>query len=322
MPKLILRNRPSQLNRTCFALLALLAALFAAFCLGAARNALAAEDKKAAPKFEEVVFQGKLTVSLKRNILIPYLGIITELKVNPGDKVKKGDVLVRYRLDPKVVAELRRSVSPPAIRDLEVRMAQTSNELAGLRSKYREVEQLAKQKMASSQSQASLSQSIEALERQLQALHKQQEVYKQSSQDDIVALKDKLGEDISYDRIPEEVKLRAPIDGHVLWINSDLRQDAQMDPGPGLVIGVMDPMVIKASIFEIEASRLAPGDKAQVTIASIPDKIFEASVTRINWATPNTNLGQPSYYEIELVAPNPNLQLKDGYKAQVTMKRK
>lgn len=281
----------------------------------------AAEDKKAA-KFEEIVFQGKMTVSLKRNIPIPYLGIITELKVNPGDKVKKGDVLVKFRLDPKVVADLRRSISPPAMRDLEVRVAQISNELAGLRNKFREVQQLAQQKMASSQSQTSLSQSIEALERQILALHKQQDVYKQSSHDDLVALKDKLGEDVSYDRMPDEVKLRSPIDGHVLWINSDLRQDAQMDYGGGLVVGVMDPMVIKASIFEIEASRLQPGDKAEITVASIPDKIFEASVTRINWATQNTNLGQPSYYEIELVAPNPNFTLKDGYKAQVTMKRK
>jgi multidrug resistance efflux pump len=286
-----------------------------------AKHSYAAEEKKGA-KYEEVVFQGKLTVSLKRHIPIPYLGIITEVHANPGEKVKKGDVLVKYKLDPKVIADLRRSISPPAMRDLEVRMAQISNELAGLRIKYREVQQLAQQKMASTQSQASLSQSMEALERQLQALHKQQDVYKQSAHDDIVALKAKLGEDISFDRIPDEVKLRSPIDGHVLWINSDLRIDAQMEPGPGVVVGVMDPMVIKASIFEIEASRIQSGDKAEVAVSSIPDKIFEASVTRINWATPNTNLGQPSYYEIELVAPNPNFTLKDGYKAQVTMKRK
>lgn len=302
--------------------LALYCILTIAFaCAGVTSAAQAAEDKKGA-KYEEIVFQGKLTVSLKRHIPIPYLGIISEVRVNPGDKVKKGDVLVQYRLDPKVIADLRRAISPPAMRELEVRMAQISNEIAGLRIKFREVQQLAQQKMASPQSQASLSQSIEALERQLQALHKQQEVNKQSAHDDIVALKAKLGEDISFDRIPDEVKLRSPIDGHVLWVNSELRVDAQLEPGPGVVVGVMDPMVIKASIFEIEASRIQPGDKAEVAVSSIPDKVFEASVTRINWSTPNTNLGQPSYYEIELVAPNPNYTLKDGYKAQVTMKRK
>ncbi len=267
----------------------------------------------------EVVFQGKLVSSLKRNIPIPYKGIVTDVLVTAGQKVKKGDPLLVLQLDPSVIADLRRRVSPQNIQEIEVRMAQVNESIVPLRSKLRELEQLAKQKMASAQNQAQVAQSIESLEQQRAHLQKQMDVLRQSVKDEIVALSSVLGEKVTSDSIPQVVTLKAPIDGHVIWIKHTVRPGAELDPGLGIVIGVMDPMIILAQVFEIEASRMQLGDKATVTVSSIPDKTFQATLERISWAPVDPGLGKPSYYPVELAVPNPDLMLKEGYKTKVTM---
>lgn len=268
---------------------------------------------------EEIVFQGKLYASLKRSVLIPYKGIVTQLLVQAGQRVEAGEPLVRLRLAPEVIASIRRSISPQAQQDIQVRIAQIKGELVPLRTKLLEVEQLAQQKMASGQNLSQVKGEIEALELQRIALQQQLELFQRSAQDDLVALRDTLGQDVSFDHVPEDVTITAPIDGHVLWIHPDIRSGAEMAPGAGLILGVMDPMIIRANIFEIEASRMSIGDKATVSLSSIPDQIFEATLSRISWTPVTPGLGQPSYYEVELTAPNPDFVLKEGYKTQVSL---
>ncbi len=315
------------MNSVLLTLLALALTMASALVCGAGPgDALAAEDKKPqktpSGSGEEIIFQGKLYASLTRNVPIPYQGIISDLPVRAGQQVKRGDVLVRLKLAPQVIANLRRVLYPPQIQDLEIQIVKVASEIMPLRAQYREIEQLVSQQMGAVQKKQQIAQTIEALERQQQALQKHLDLQRKSVQDELNALREKLGDELSYDRIPTEVSLKAPIDGHIMMIFPHIRLNAEVDAGPGLIIGVMDPMIVRANIFEIEASRIVPGDKADVSVASIPDKTFEGTVTRINWSTANPGLGQPSYYEIELVAPNRDFILKEGYKTQVTMRRK
>ncbi len=277
------------------------------------------EGQKASSSRPEVVFQGKLVSSLKREVPIPYKGVVNDVLVTAGQKVKKGDPLVILQLDPAVIANLRRKVSPQSIQEVEVRVAQVNESIVPLRSKLREVQQLAKQKMASQQNQEQVAQSIDSLETQRSHLQKQVDVLRQSVKDEVAALSSVLGEKVTSDHIPSVVTLRAPIDGHVIWIKHTVRPGAELEPGLGIVIGVMDPMIILAQVFEIEASRMHLGDKATVTISSIPDTTFEATLDRISWAPVDPGLGKPSYYPVELSVPNPDLLLKEGYKTKVTM---
>ncbi len=267
----------------------------------------------------EIVFQGKLYSSLKRLVPIPYKGVVTAIQTQAGQRVRKGDELLSLKLAPEVIASLRRSISPQALSDLEVRIANIGGQLTPLRMKQKELQQLAKQRMASGQNLTQINLEIEALVRQREALERQQDVVKRSAQDDLNALRETLGTEVSFDNIPAEVKLTSPIDGHVLWINPEVRVGSEMPAGDGLVVGVMDPMIIRSNVFEIEASRLSIGDKANVSLASIPDKTFDATLTRISWTPVTPGLGQPSYYEVELQVPNPDFVLKEGYKTQATI---
>jgi len=273
-----------------------------------------------APQGGGIVFQGKLYASLKRNVSIPYKGIVTKLLAQAGQQVTAGDPLMRFRLAPEVIADIRRSISPDTIRDIEIRIAQVKGKIAPLRAKLREVEQLAEQKMASGRNLSQIRDELESLEMQREVLQMQLEIAKRSLEDNRIALRESLGQEVGFDKVPQEITLTAPIDGHVLWIHPDIRSGAEMAPGPGLVIGVMDPMIVRAHVFEIEASRMSIGDKASVSLSSIPDKTFEATLSRISWTPVTPGLGQPSYYEVELTAPNPDFVLKEGYKTQVSVK--
>lgn len=267
----------------------------------------------------EIVFQGKLYASLKRTVQVPYKGIVTQLLVQAGQQVKAGDPLLRYTLAPDVIASLRRSLSPRELQDIELRIAQIGAELQPQRVKLKEAEQLARQKMGSDQTVTLVKLEIETLEMQREALKKQLEIIKRSAKDDLVALQDLLGQAVSFESVPKDITVTAPIDGHVLWVHQDLRSGAEVLPAGVMVIGVMDPMIVRANVFEIEASRMKVGDEASFTLSSIPGKTFECTLSRVSWTPVTPGLGQPSYYEIELTAPNPSFILKEGFKTQVSL---
>jgi hypothetical protein len=79
----------------------------------------------------------------------------------------------------------------------------------------------------------------------------------------------------------------------------------------------MDPMIMRAQIHEMEAFRLSLGDKAEITVESLPGRRFVAQVSRTSWTPLTPALEQPSYYEIELTVPNPDIELKDGLKGEI-----
>lgn len=268
-----------------------------------------------------IIFQGKLYASLKRNVAIPYKGVVAELLTQAGQQVRKGDPLVTIQLAPEVIADIRRKISPASIRDIEISIAQIKGKIAPLQAKLREVQQLAEQKMASGRNLNQIRDELESLQMQREVLLSQLQIAKRSLEDTRIALHKSLGHEVGFDNVPKEITITAPIDGHVLWIHPDIRPGAEMAPGPGLVVGVMDPMIVRAHVFEIEASRMNTGDKASVSLSSIPDKTFEATVSRISWTPVTPGLGQPSYYEVELTAPNPDFVLKEGYKTQVSIKK-
>jgi len=56
-------------------------------------------------------------------------------------------------------------------------------------------------------------------------------------------------------------------------------------------------------------------------VESLPGRQFTAQVAQIPWSTALLALEQPSYYEVEFKVPNPDLILKEGLKAKVTVKK-
>jgi len=264
----------------------------------------------------ELTFTGKLVCSLKRPVLLPVNAEILSLSVEPGQKVKEGEILGRYRLIPESIQALRRQLSPSQITELRARMADIDKGLATLKSKEKSLEELTEKKLAAPQKLEQVQREITALNRQRSALQEGLGQAEQSLREERALLSKQLGVPVKSGRLPHEGVLVAPINGHVVWMHPELRRGAVLKGGtPVIMVGVMNPMLLRAQVHEIEALKLKVGDEAEITMESLPGRKFKARVSRLPWAPTVLTLEQPTYYEVEFLVPNPDLALKEGLKA-------
>ncbi len=266
----------------------------------------------------EIIFNGKVFCSLKRRVDLPFKGTITEVLVKSGDQVKRGQVLAKYRISQDARMAIQRRLSPPQIADGEMRLIDIDRSMAPVRDKQRELGQLVSKKLAPSQSLEQLNRDYEMMAQTRAGVQSRLDQERKFAKEDAAFLKKLLGSELPGGQVPQEVALVAPISGHVIWISPDLQVNAEMDPTPGVFqVGVMNPMVVRGQAFEIEALQIKPGEVGQVTLESNPGQKFQGTVDRISWASLTPGLDQPAYYDVELKVPNPNLDLKDGLKAQI-----
>jgi HlyD family secretion protein len=272
-------------------------------------------------KSSAIVIQGKVYCSVKRPLVFPYGAIITAVPVKPGQAIKAGEVLVRYRLPPAASLELHRRLDNPQIGRLEMELAELDLKQVEADSALRELERLAAQNMAPTEEVGKTRKRIELLGQQRAALQKQIALEKRLVAEDRALLKELLGAEVSADSLPEQAALVAPLDGNVVVISPDVRVNAEIPKNaPALTLGVLDPMYIRGQIHEIEAVQVQPGDQAEFTIQAIPGRKFTAEVRSLAWAPlPTDRLETPTYYEIELIVGNPDSVLREGLKAEITL---
>jgi len=271
----------------------------------------------------EIIIAGKIFCPLKRHVLIPFNCTIISVNARSGQKVKRGEVLARFRLEPEASLELNRRVSSFKVQDLEIRLAETKNNLAKQEDKYREIKELYDHNMASPQSLAQVERDIELLQTQLKYIQDRLPEERGLVEKDRAVLEELLGNNIRNGHVPQVGALKAPFGCRVIWVHPDLRKDAEFKKETrAFDIGTMDPMIIKAHIHEIEVVQINIGDVADFTLESIPDRKFEAKVSRISWSTLTPQLDRPSYYEVEFEVPNPEYILREGLKGRIVFQKK
>jgi multidrug efflux pump subunit AcrA (membrane-fusion protein) len=285
-----------------------------------AATAPGSQPPPASSSKQEIIFNGKLACSLKRRIDLPFKGVITSLRVHSGQPVKAGDILATYRLAPESVLAIQKRLSPQEITDTEVKLAETERTLSPLVNKQRELSQLVQKKLAPTQSLADTNRDVELLRREKSTLQASLQNERQLVEQDRKVLSDQLETSLKSNRVPREVNLKSPIKGYVISINPAIRVGAELPPmSAAFQVGVMDPMVVRGQAFEIEALQIKVGDPAEVTLDALPGRKFEGKVSRISWSSITANLEQPSYYDVEITVPNPDLALKDGLKARIIL---
>jgi membrane fusion protein, macrolide-specific efflux system len=245
----------------------------------------------------DLTFTGKLVCSLKRPVLLPVAGEVLSLSVASGQKVKQGEILGRYRLVPESLQALRRQLSPAQITELRARLAEIDKGLAILRNKEKSLEELSRQNLAAPQSLEQVKREITALSRQRSALQEGLGQAETTLREELALLQEQLGVPVKSGQVPHQGLLVAPIDGHVVWMYPELRPGALLKGGtPVIMVGVMDPMLLRALVHEIEALKLKVGDEAEITMESLPGRKFMAQVSRLPWAPTALSLEQPTYY--------------------------
>jgi multidrug efflux pump subunit AcrA (membrane-fusion protein) len=271
---------------------------------------------------EEIIFNGKLFCSLKRRVDLPFKGIITSLRVHSGQRVAAGEILATYQLAPEAAMAIQQRLAPPQLADLDARLAEVQRNMIPLTSKQRELTQLVQKKLAPADTLAQTNRQLQFLGREKTTLQERLNKDRKLVQQDQEVLSDLLGTPVKCGQIPREGNLKAPIAGYVIGVNPEIREGAELPPIPvAFQVGVMDPMVLRAQAFEIEALQVRIGQPAEVTLDALPGKKFQAKVSRISWSAITTGPDQPAYYEVELQVPNPDLDLLEGLKARIVLRK-
>jgi multidrug efflux pump subunit AcrA (membrane-fusion protein) len=287
----------------------------------------AVEGKKAEPaavasKTPEVAFIGKFSCPVRRPVALPFQGIITSLQVQTGQKVAAGEVLAHYRLTPEAALLLGRRLSAPQVKDLEIKMAEVERNLSQAAAKRREIKELAAKKLASEEARIQADKNWRMLAQQKKVIQAQLRREKKLAADDLQALKEEMGNSLNSGNLAREAILKAPINGYVLFVNPNLREGAELAAkSVAFIVGVMDPLIVKAQVHEMESRLVKVGDLAEIQPESMPGKKFEARVSRLSWLPLKAGLEQPTYYEAEFEVPNPDLTLKDGMKVRIVLRQ-
>jgi multidrug efflux pump subunit AcrA (membrane-fusion protein) len=276
-----------------------------------------AADKRVS-RSEEITVQGRLFCSLKRPVLFPYSGIIASLDVAVGHLVTNGHALALYDLFPHEVLGLRRRVAGFGIEETEIQLAEIEHQLAGVKVEQKEVDDLAGLKMVATERVAELTRRSRLLTRRRAALQRRLDLESRMAQEEIDMVKVETRRNVTRDDVPSQAVVAAPLAGSVIWVNPEVRAQAETPrDAPSFIIGVMDPMVMRAQVHERDAVRIAVGDAATVRLESIADRVFSARVSRVSWSPLTSNLDEPAYYEVELTVPNPDFLLKEGFKGRI-----
>ena len=293
-------------------LLAVMAIILIARPTWAAESGQAVEPKVYKPNIADLVVSGKLYYFRKDHVGMPYPGTIQSLEGHSGMKVKHGDVLARYTLNTKVSLDLLRQLSPFHIEELKLKQSQLEQQLEAMKTG---------RKFAATQRLMQMDAEMEVLEQQLETvkhrLKMEQEFFNRSKN----ILQSDLKVPVTPYEVPREAILTAGIDGHVIFVNPEVRIGAGFGPGqPVFIIGIMDPMILRAQVHEMEAVELKVGDQAYFVLESMPEKKFPATITDISWTPTTQAIDQPSYYQVQFNVPNPDFVLKEGFRGKVYFK--
>ena len=269
------------------------------------------------------ILTGKVVTTVTRAVPVPFNAVVDEVLVKPGQAIAKGAPLMRYHLQEEAERMLQREVTTGAatedlkgqVLDLERRLAET----AAQRNKAR---QLAASGLGSAQASSRLEDDVHSLQRRIDLLR----VTIQKSEKNFSARLEELsgyfGTTIKEgERLPASLTLTSPIDGYVLSLDATLYPGSLLGAGATPIrVGKLDPVLIQVPVYEAEVSGIKAGDSVDVEIPSLSGRKFAGTVNEISWVSSDMSVSNPSYYAVEITVPNPNLELKPGFKAVVRFK--
>ena len=268
----------------------------------------------------EVRLTGKVVTMVTRAAPMPFNGIVDEVLVRPGDAVEQGAPLLRYHLQEEAARVLQRELITGAGTEEErgqiLSLRQQQTEIEAQRNKAR---QLAASGLGSRQASSRLEASYESIQRRIDLLELAIEKREKTFAARLEELEGYFGQKLDpRGELPETLTLTSPIKGYVLAVTAETSPGALLGQGSTPVsVGQLNPVLIRVPVYEADVNSIAVDDVATVQIPSLRDKEFMATVSEISWASTDMSVGNPSYYTVELMVPNPTLELKPGFKAIV-----
>ncbi|HJA78528.1 efflux RND transporter periplasmic adaptor subunit [uncultured Desulfovibrio sp.] len=268
----------------------------------------------------EIRLTGKVVTTVTRAALMPFNAVVDEVLVQPGDAVEEGAPLMRYHLQDEAARMLQREVVTGAGTEGErSQILSLRQELTDIEAQRNKARQLAASGLGSRQASSRLDANYDSIQRRIELLKltiaKQEKNFAARMRE----LEGYFGQKLDpQGELPQTLTLTSPIAGYVLSVSAGTNPGSLLQAGAAPVsVGQLNPVIIRVPVYEADVNRIAVNDVATVQIPSLQDKEFMATVSEISWASTDMNVGNPSYYTVELTVPNPALELKPGFQAIV-----
>jgi multidrug efflux pump subunit AcrA (membrane-fusion protein) len=246
-------------------------------------------------------------------------GIVTELRVTPGQSVKKGDIICRYAINRGKAIEIGRELLFNEIDELDGNIASTEFKLLNLQKNEKELSKLTEEKLSPQSALDALRNELQLTRAYLALLKKQAANARLFAEKTLQHFRELLGDDtLTSGRIPDIVNVKAPIPGVILNLHPLLKKDGLLPEGEAIAqVGTMDTMSVRSLVYERDVVHLTPGMTVRFFPDSLPGKVFPATVATID-RTPNVSSPDaPSYYNVEMTIENDQLELREGFKGRV-----
>lgn len=285
-------------------------------CLAALFAASLAQPGQAA----EIRLTGKVVTTVTRAAPMPFNAVVDEVLVRPGDAVEEGAPLVRYHLQDEAARVLQREIVTGAGTENERgQILSLRQQLTDIEAQRNKARQLAASGLGSRQASSRLDASYDSIQRRIELLKLTIEKQEKNFAARLRELEGYFGQKLDpQGELPQTLTLTSPIAGYVLSVSAGANPGSLLQAGSTPVsVGQLNPVIIRVPVYEADVNSLAVGDVATVQIPSLQDREFMATVSEISWTSTDMNVGNPSYYSVELTVPNPSLELKPGFKAIV-----
>ncbi len=296
----------------------------------------------------EILFRGKSFASYQRSVVAPFAAEITRIHIKEGEAVEAGRLLATYEIEREPMINIHNILYPnelnsirqhvrhrkldlDKLRNVQLKVRQT--ELATAKENLEDARELKAKRMLQSQAVEDQERRIEIIEKQIREI--------MNSIDQVEADIEKSEKQLKHaqnerrrrlDLLEWQTKrsytdpkhplnrgfLKAPISGHLVWMHSQFRENAQVNGGMHVMtVAPVKDMVVRCKVHELDLVKLRRGDRGTVTFDAIADKKYTCKITRIPWVSRNPALEVPADYEIECALDNPDGMLKEGLTCNV-----
>lgn len=301
--------------------LALCIAVGAGVALYATGNGKAEE-----PQYERVqVKRGDIVIGFdsdgtidlsKVNLRFSVRGIISKILVTEGDEVGKGTVIAklddRDYQDQYQLALVRltdaQAQQLTSLLDDELKIKNTELQLQQLRDQYEEMRAIPDAYPANE---------IRIKEMELSSKEKEYEnlVRKHEIQKSRGVQQEELAVKIAKEDL-EHTILYAPVAGVVLGLSKKVGENVS-DDQDFAVIHENNAVNAVTNVIEYDIAQIKVGQKAYVEVEAIPDKKFEAQVSKIS-SLPTGDSSGLVHYSVEVGIKDPDRELRDGMTCTVS----
>lgn len=237
---------------------------------------------------------GLLAANVEVNVVPKVPGKVAQILVDMGDRVNKGDVLVRLD-DAELQAQLKQAQAGLA-------MAKTSGSQANVR--YQDAKKNL-ERMQSLFEQGAIS------EQQLEGAEIQVEL----ADPEVSAAQIKQSE-ASLQMVQTQLNntvITAPVGGIISARNVEIGEMAGQTPVVSIVD--IDKVIVEVNVTEGQVNKLAKGQKVDVEVAAVSDKLFAGTILSISPAAD----AQTRLFQVRIEISNKDHKLKPGMFAQVKL---